>query len=202
MRPLVWLDLETTGLDERQHEIIEFAAVREDGAELCFKIQPEHIETAHPRALEVNGYTPEAWAAEDALSLENALHRIVAFCKDLAPNPAGQNVAFDLRFLQAAFRDYKINWPFGYHSVDTMTLAQEHLKPLGQRSLSLHNLCETLRISNDGEHTAMADVHRTMAVWNKLCRANALQRLVWSWRIRKLNKAADAAKAAKKKADA
>ena len=197
MRPLCWLDTETTGLSAQKHEIIEFAAVREtDGAEICFKIQPQHIETAHPKALEVNGYTEEAWSL--AITPEEAVERIILFAQgcEMAPMYAGHNVSFDWRHLQSLFeRVGRIDeWPFHYHSVDTMTLAREHLKPLGQRSISLDALCNTLGISNEGAHTALADVRRTMAVWNKLERATWLNRLRWKHRIQKLNRAADAEK--------
>lgn len=200
MRPIVWLDTETTGLSTQKHEIIEFAAVHEDGSELNIKIQPQHIETAHPKALEVNGYTEEAWA--DALPPGEAVERIILFVKrdGTAPLYAGHNVNFDWRFLQALFESVGriSDWPFHYHHVDTMTVAREHLKPLGQRSISLGALCDTLKISNEGAHTALADVRRTMAVWDKLNRATALNRLVWKHRIRRLNAKADKAKESKR----
>ena len=66
-RALVITDLETTGLDPLIHEVIDIGAVRVDQATLeieatfSAKIQPLHIELASPIALEVNGYTPEAW---------------------------------------------------------------------------------------------------------------------------------------------
>jgi DNA polymerase III epsilon subunit-like protein len=199
MRPLIWLDTETTGLSTKKHEIIEFAAIREDGAVIEFKIKPQQIENAHPKALEVNGYTEEAWA--EAISPEVAVEQIILFAEgcEMTPMYAGHNVAFDWRFLQLLFESVgRIeDWPFHYHSADTMTLAREHLKPLGQRSISLGALCDTLKISNDGAHTALADVRRTLAVWNKLERATGIQRLIWKHRIRRLNAAADKAKAAR-----
>jgi DNA polymerase III epsilon subunit-like protein len=203
-RPIIWLDTETTGLSAKKHEIIEFAAAREDGAVLEMKIQPQRIENAHPKALEVNGYSEEAWA--EAVTPAEAVESIIEFARgcEMAPMYAGHNVNFDWCFLQALFeQEGRIDdWPFHYHNLDTMVLAQEHLKPLGQRSVSLHYVCKTLRVSNKSEHTALADVRRTMAVWNKLCRANVLQRLVWRHRIAKLNKAADAKKAAREAAKA
>lgn len=67
----VWIDVETTGLDPLVHEIIELT-VRYEPRKGCAnpawhaKIKPEHIETAEPKALEINGYTEEKWAAGGA----------------------------------------------------------------------------------------------------------------------------------------
>lgn len=186
MRPLIWLDIETTGLNPEQHEIIEFAAHRTtDGVECRIKIKPEHPETAHPQALEVTGYTDEKWA--DAIPLKEALERIAAFAKgcDARPMSAGQNVNFDLGFLKAAFKAHGIKYPFHYHSVDTMTLAHEHLRLLGQKSISLDAVCDTLGISNEGAHTALADVRRTKAVYHKLCRATWWDRFLWKRQIKR-----------------
>ena len=56
MEKLVFVDVETTGLDETRHEIIEIAVIR--GSQTYHrKVQPQHIETASPRALEINGFS-------------------------------------------------------------------------------------------------------------------------------------------------
>ena len=221
-RSVCFLDTETTGLDEGPHEIIEFAASIEGWVtpgdilprhgsrwqkrEISFKIKPEHIETAHPRALEVNGYTEEAWA--DALTMKEALEQITLFVHTFVhdtwpvksmtleeyspgghgPLVAGQNVGFDIRFLKKAFKDAGMEYPFHYHNLDTQVLSYEHLKPLGQRSISLGAVCTTLGISNDGAHTALADVRRSRAVWQKLSRAGWVSRLRWRFRIWRLNR--------------
>lgn len=68
------VDLETTGLDPKKHEIIEFGAYifYTDGYKIpdtyTFKIKPRHIENADPAALQINGYNEEEW--KDAISLE------------------------------------------------------------------------------------------------------------------------------------
>ena len=61
--PVVFLDVETTGLDPRAHEIVEIAIVALDGQVLLdTKVKPQNIEAASPRALEINGYNEADWA--------------------------------------------------------------------------------------------------------------------------------------------
>lgn len=228
MRPLVFMDTETTGLDPGEHEMIEFAAVfegdiwlvdlrngygfrsRPTTATLELKILPEHPETASPKALEITGYTPEKWAAEGAIPMSEALPRIIEFVERATlantypklrtlhvdepkkwklfwPMPVGQNIPFDLRFLKDAFEKHDLmdKWPFHYHHLDTMTLAYEHLKPLGQHSVGLWAICKTLGISNEGAHTALVDAQRCREAFHKLVRATWWDRLRWKRHIKR-----------------
>lgn len=180
-RSLIVVDLETSGLDPVKHEILEFACFNEKkGSHHSFKIKPRNIETASERALEINGYSEEAW--KDAMEPEDALHRI----NELLTGGIylGQNIPFDLRFLNASFDRYGIKSLLGRRHVDTMTLAYEHLVPLGINSLSLGTICEFLDISNEGAHTASADVFRTYEVYRKLNKCTILDRMIWKYKNR------------------
>lgn len=175
LKPLAFVDLETTGLDPEHHEIIEFAVVREDGTYVEFKVKPEHIETAHPKALEVNGYTPEAW--EGAISQEEAAKHLAAWLEDSII--AGQNVKFDIGFLEALAEKTGVRIPTRY-GIDTVTLAYEHLTPLGLSSLSLKNICEFLGIPPEpDDHRALNGARAAREVYFTLLRASALKRFKW-----------------------
>ena len=73
MMDLCFVDVETTGLDPVRHELLELAAVRVDRHTLepldhvSVKVRPERLADADPKALEVNGYSDDAW--RDAVSL-------------------------------------------------------------------------------------------------------------------------------------
>ena len=100
------VDIETTGTNPDIHEIIEIGAVNEvTGETLSLKVVPIHIHTADPRALEVNGYTPEAW--KDAVTLGHALLRLKQFSINgrVLPFMLGYNVSFDRMFLEKAYRE-------------------------------------------------------------------------------------------------
>lgn len=83
---LVFVDVETTGLDPERHELLEVAAVRvhphtlEPLDHASARVRPGRLADANPRALEVNGYTDEAWrdavTHRHARAMEPALHRL------------------------------------------------------------------------------------------------------------------------------
>lgn len=191
-KAFTWVDVETTGLDPAVAEILEIAIVRvsPDGSEATFhsKVKPDHIETAHPKALEVNGYTEEAWA--DAPTQSEVWNKIVRLGLFEDCIIAGQNVRFDVGFIEKALHDHVEKAPrIGYHLYDTVTLAIEHLAPLGIESVSLtkdNGVCAFLGIPIEGAHTAMGDIRMTMEVDRKLRRANWLQRMWWKFRARRL----------------
>lgn len=158
-KPLAFIDTETTGLDPALNEIIEYAIVRvsADGRETLrwvTKIKPQNIETAHPKALEVNGYTPEAWA--DAPTMAEVGAKILRDLGDCVI--VGHNVSFDEAMLNANLQRAGFTQRIPYHKVDTVTLAYEHLVPEGLTSLSLDNIRKFMGWSLDGAHTALQDV--------------------------------------------
>lgn len=173
-RDMLWVDTETTGTDPQEHEIIELAAVRRtvDRREIgrfSVKVHPKHLETAQPRALEVNGYTPEGWLG--AVHLEDALGKLfdLAELGDQAPVLAGHNVGFDRAFIRAAYdSEGLVHAPLDYHAIDTASLAWPLCAAGRIDGISLAKVCTFFGISNEGEHGAMRDVERAIAVYDAL----------------------------------
>jgi DNA polymerase III epsilon subunit-like protein len=183
-RAQAFIDIETTGLDENDHEIIEVACARrfrvsEEWREdvLVTKLKPLHLERAQDQAMGLNGYTEEGW--KDAPHPAKAIVTIRDFLKGAVI--IGQNVQFDMRFVRATLtREHGSDALEGlpYHLVDTATLTYEHLPWI--QSMSLHYVCEALGISNEGEHGALIDARRCMAVYDKLIRATEEDRQRWA----------------------
>lgn len=170
-RPIAYIDTETSGLNPTVHEVIDVAVVFDrdvaqrlalphltfpEGADYAFyasRIKPERLEVAEPKALEVNGYTPEAWAdAADAASVVKVLQVIL---KDVVS--CGHNVGFDTDFIQNMIRRTGSSFRMDYHKVDTVTLAYEHLIPAGLEKLSLDTIRDFLGWPKDGGHRALQD---------------------------------------------
>jgi len=175
----VFIDCETTGLDDAEHEIIEICLMAADGSILFqSKIKPRHIETAHPKALEVNGYNEEAWA--DAPYFSEVAEEIAAILKWCIW--IGHNPSFDLGFVKAELKrvDEKLLKGIGYHTVDTVGLAETQLSDIGLDSLSLVNVCKFLRIELVNAHTAEADTDACRQVYLMLRQAGARDR--WRWK--------------------
>jgi DNA polymerase-3 subunit epsilon len=168
---LVFLDIETTGLDPMADDIIEVAAMRVDPISLsvegCFetKVAPSTGMLVDPRAAELNGFRAEDWS--EAPEIENVLPLLARFLEGCLI--VGHNPAFDWAFLSAAFQRLGVRKPsVGHHLIDTASLAWPLLRHGLVASLSLRDLCEHYGISNSGAHRALEDVVRTYQLFLRL----------------------------------
>lgn len=171
------LDTETTGLDYKQHEIIQFAAIRfnlDDAGninildKLDLKVKPQNIELASQQALKINGYTEDAWRG--ALSIDSHLNVIESFLA-YSDFLLGQNLIFDLRFIYKAFAAKErasLKFP---RYIDTRQMANILVKRGILKNASMDRLCEHYQVKVNGRaHTAIVDCHRTINVWLKLAK--------------------------------
>lgn len=175
-RNLAFIDTETTGLSLDKHEIIEIGCVlvsQDDNGkpgfkkleEFEFKIKPEHIETADPIALKINGYNETDWA--DAVSLNSALEILSQKTEDAIM--VGHNVSFDYSFLEKSFEKTGIKNKMHYHKLDTISIAFAKLYEIKDiEKFSLRYLCEYFGVVNEKAHTALADARATFEIFVKL----------------------------------
>ena len=137
---LAFVDVETTGLDPKKHEIIEIAILREeeDGKLLFWstKIKPNNIETAHPKALEVNGYSFNEW--KDSPRLGEVVHKMFEMID--GAYFVGYNPQFDWGFIKEALDECGVQVPKRVRLIDCMPYAFEHLVPQGLESLSFDSV--------------------------------------------------------------
>jgi DNA polymerase-3 subunit epsilon len=170
-RPIAYIDTETTGLNPAVHEVIDVAVVFDrdvaerlrlphltfpDGADYAFyasRIKPERLDVAEPIALQVNGYTAEAWA--DAPTAADVVKVLQVILKDVVC--CGHNVSFDTEFIQAMICRTGSTFRMDYHKLDTVTLAYEHLVPSGLEKLSLDTIRDFLGWPKEGGHAALKD---------------------------------------------
>ncbi len=176
---LAFIDLETTGFNPDQHEIIELGCLiarqvpqnngRGPKVELVdefeFKIKPTHIETADPGAFAKNGYNDADWLF--AIDLKSALEQVSK--KAEGASMVGHNVTFDWNFLNKAFNTTGVANKMHYHRIDTMSMAFAKLYHNERAQyFSLQALCELFDIKNDRAHTALSDIRATFELYKKL----------------------------------
>ncbi len=180
----VFLDTETTGLHPGPDaaEVIEIAMITEhpDGSvdSWVTKVAPQHINTAHPKALEINGFTDTLWA--DAPAPSQIAPIVADVLKDAVV--VGHNVNFDLRFIQTMLIDNGVSLQVGnLDSIDTQKLAGKHLKPLGLKSVSLVNCRRWFGWSVEGAHTALVDTEDCRRLYHKLKAPRRYQKRLWAF---------------------
>lgn len=170
---LIFVDIETTGTDPEKHEIIELAymVVKQDKGgftvveEREYKVKPEHIETAEPTALKVNGYDEGQWIF--ASSLADVMKAFGAASKNAVF--VAQNVTFDYSFIERALSRTGVPNELFYAKLDTISMAYNKLyKDPRATGFTLKKLCEYFGVENPKAHTALADTRATFEIFKKL----------------------------------
>ena len=177
---LHFVDTETTGLNPMEHELLSVAIITEYGDgridRWSSKVKPKRIEDAHPKALEVNGYTDEGW--QDAPEFEAIFPEIQRRLRK--GMIVGHNIAFDIAFLREAYKSAGVNpddkkTGIARYKIDTITLAHEHLQPMGLWFLGLDSIRKFLGWSFENSHTALQDAEDCRRLYWSLLRKN------WAW---------------------
>jgi len=167
---LAFIDIETTGLDVINHEIIEIGCVLVNSKleileEFELKIKPEHLKLADPISMKINHYNEALW--QDAYSLADAMKILSEKAKDSIM--VGQNLAFDFCFLEHAFSKTKIKNSMHYHKLDTISIAWAKFnKDIDFEHFSLRDMCLRFGIENEKAHNALSDARATYQLYKKL----------------------------------
>ncbi len=171
-RPLIFLDIEATGLEIQKNEIIEIGALKVSPKkpfkildELNLKVKPKHIENADKAALKIVGFTVEKW--QDAIDIQEALKKLDDFAEEGVI--VGYNVNFDWAILDKAYFEQGRQDPFYYHRLDVMPMA--YVKLFNKRSLRRFSLGEIARyfgIKERAKHQALDDARTTYQIFKKL----------------------------------
>src|SRR3990167_8272631 len=177
---LLWMDVETKGLNPDVHCIIDICFVETDreGRELkrfTSKVHPgdNWKKHAEARAMEVNSYNEEEWKeAPAAFEIEAKL--IEHFGTDAGKGelllPAGWNVKFDLAFVKSHFNLWddksRKRIKFHHHSLDLLSLGWNYIRKNDR--VYLGDLCERFGVAHNNQHTAEGDVNAYIACYKKL----------------------------------
>lgn len=169
-RPLLFIDLETTGLDASRHEIIEIAAlvVTQPGLDVTHsyytKVRPTHIQTADPKSLNITQYSPASWT--EAIDLRQALVDL----SKLAPRCllVGWGVQTEWEFLVAGLQAEHLDYFFDHHLIEVYTLAfAKFFRNTDPRFLNLGSTAAAMGIRIQ-RHLPDSDIRATYEIFKKL----------------------------------
>lgn len=168
-KDLLFIDTETTGLDCTKHEVIEVAWIltspdaKTVKEKFLARMMPLNIAAAEPKALEINGYTEEKWAASVLSTQGEVVGELMRVSRGTIL--VGQNVGFDEGFLKALLAQNGATPVWGYQKVDTIALAWPYYAMGKLGGLSLDKLCTFLGIKQERKHSADADVESCYRVY-------------------------------------
>lgn len=169
--PMVWVDVETGGLNEHEHEILEIAAVRVEARSQrvlgTFHRYVLPTKPVDPEAAAKNGYNEAGWQLARAIPLADALQQLAPFLE--GATQAGQHPNFDRRFLVASYARLELRLPKAatHRMVDVIDQVQPFLVAGLIESASLDASTSYFGIKLPA-HRALSDVHRAMAVYAQI----------------------------------
>ncbi|CAJ2232639.1 type I-E CRISPR-associated endoribonuclease Cas2e [Companilactobacillus paralimentarius] len=163
-KPLVALDLETTGLDSTKAEIISIGAAKimPDGQLLQFEKLIRSVDSVPSKITELTGITSEQ-LQKQGVELSLGLEALSDFVKDSVI--IGYNLEFDERFLTEALRKVgKTEFTNSTH--DLMPIVKTTQEFLDNYRLT--TVLEAYQIENLDPHHALSDAQATLSLAEKL----------------------------------
>ena len=166
-RPILVVDVETTGLDPTKDTVVQIAACKLNGdTRLGDSSFVTYVKPG--RSISTTAEAVHGLKLRDLSTAPSIAEAVRAF-NEYAPQDAvlcGHNIAFDAAFLKAAYASAGINYPFDYHLLDVWSvsfflLETQHIK------LNPHNLtalCDLYGIPRRHKHDALEDVRATALI--------------------------------------
>lgn len=187
MRPLVYLDTETTGIDSQDCGLTQIAALMEYDGEIIGSfdsfVQPPDDASISDEAVEITGIEPSQYSTFP--SETNVYERFVTFLNETNPvdrKPAicAYNIAFDFEFLSGLFarhEDRICNHLSPGYSLDPLTLfsfISMNIPSLKNSRRTLESVANSLDVRNERTlHDAREDtalLYGVLQQLNKLVR--------------------------------
>ena len=188
MKKVLWLDVETTGLDCRKHGLREVGFIIEiDGVEVdkgVFKINPFTYTTKDvvidDYALEISKVSIEDLESYDRVSycFKELMKKLVKYVNVNDKNDcfviAGYNTAFDIGFIREWFKEMGLQDSykdlFHYKSLDVFSIvfALRHLGINSAKNDKLETMCNYFGIGIEA-HNALSDIEATKKLYELIC---------------------------------
>ena len=162
IKTYVAFDLETTGLNVENDNIIEIGALKVQDGKVVERfmefLKPD--EPISPMITGITGITNEM--VKDARNTEDIICDFVSFCEDHVL--VGHNIMFDYKFMKMAAASFK--YPFEKTGVDTLKVARKLLT--GLENKKLETLCAHYHYVNQAAHRAYDDALATAVVFEQM----------------------------------
>lgn len=162
LKSYIAFDLETTGLNPLENEIIEIGALKVRDGKVIDRfmefIRP--LSSISPLVSGLTGITDEMVA--DARPRSKVVSDFLTFCEDDVL--IGHNVSFDYSFMKCSAAQDGL--PFEKMGIDTLKIAKKVHRDLSSKSLG--SLCEHYNIENKAAHRAYHDALATAKLYQTL----------------------------------
>lgn len=126
---MIVLDIETTGFDPDLHSIVEVGAIDFDHPENYFNERCQIREGAEidPAALKINGLTVKEIQDKTLITQRELISRFMDWMEQIEDKTiAGQNVDFDISFLNESSALCGLNFRLGKRKVDQHSIVYAH----------------------------------------------------------------------------
>jgi DNA polymerase III epsilon subunit-like protein len=169
-RPILFIDLEMTGLEVEKHEIVEIAALLVHQPDFQVvnsfytKVRPIHPQTGDPKSLKIINFSQKSW--EDAIPLRQALQELA----DFAPNCllAGWCVQNEWDFLNFNLEKEGLPYFYDHRLIEVFSLAYARFyHDPDMKFISLPKVARKLGIHLD-QHKPDSDIRATYEIFRKL----------------------------------
>lgn len=162
LKSYIAFDVETTGLNPAENEIIEIGALKvREG-----KVAERFMELIRPLSAVPSSITSLTGITNQMVAAARSRHAVISdfldFCED--DILIGHNVSFDYSFVKAGAAAE--GFSFEKSGIDTLKIARKVLKDLESRSLE--QLCQYYHIENRSAHRAYHDALATAKLYQTL----------------------------------
>jgi DNA polymerase III epsilon subunit-like protein len=167
---MIFVDIETSGLDARVHQMLAVGAVDSKTGETFYgECKVYKKDKLDPRALEVNGFTEAQAKDRSKMTPKQLYDAFLAWSKPRSNTLVTCNISFDQSFLRKV--NYEAGYPFDHfpfrRCLDLYTIA--YMK-LGQ-PMSLKKMCITLGIEPEPDvHNALTGAQKALECFNLMTR--------------------------------
>ncbi len=163
LRTYICFDLETTGLNVEEDEIIEVGAVKVVEGRLTeqFTCFVNIHKPLSPFITELTGIS-DGMLTKEGYEKQPVIEEFVKFCDGY--ELLGHNLMFDYKFMKTGASFYGL--PFEKKGIDTLDLARKFLPDLPNKKLG--TLCEHYGYTNTNAHRAVYDARATAYCYEQM----------------------------------